>query len=412
MAAYLPQNRPYYQSPLLAKLLALTGQITELDLLLAQVRQIRNGYPMIGDWKWAIEMRAWVRRHPKEAYKCGLYCLDQLGRLTQPGQFFPKNITENDSSTNGFTAAELLNVAARAGLRVHAAIFTDTNNLPVPSIVHLRSEHFVLIRERRGAFYEVMDPVAYGPKWLLGSEIIDEATGCVVVSDASAPVNSNSLLSLSATDAAGYRGRCHGGLLSDQNDHGGCSDCPCPPGSGPGPGPGPEPGPTPQIWSGGCSSCSAGMPTWHVNEPYLNLWLSDTPMPYTPAFGPGVELEMTLCSRAQQSALSPNYWYGASFGTPGAQWDCAWFSFAELSSDGYLANVMLPGGGWTMCAFTNNSTYSSINYHDNLWLEKQGPNAGLYPNSVTNLVLHFRDGSVINYGLEDTTVAGQTGYFT
>jgi hypothetical protein len=151
----------------LAKLLALTGQIGELDLLLARFRQIRNGLPMMGDWKWATEMRAWVRRHPNEAYKCGLYCLDQLGRLTQPAQFIPKNITETDSSTNGFTAADLLTVAGRVGLRVHAALLGDTNDLPVPCILHLRSEHFVFLRERRGSFYEVVDPVNYGPRWLL-----------------------------------------------------------------------------------------------------------------------------------------------------------------------------------------------------------------------------------------------------
>jgi YD repeat-containing protein len=215
----------------LAKLLALTGQIGELDLLLARFRQIRNGLPMMGDWKWATEMRAWVRRHPNEAYKCGLYCLDQLGRLTQPAQFIPKNITETDSSTNGFTAADLLTVAGRVGLRVHAALLGDTNDLPVPCILHLRSEHFVFLRERRGSFYEVVDPVNYGPRWLLASEILEEATGCVIVSDASPPANAASLVGMTSSAATQYRGRCHGGTMQDGTDHGGCVDCPCPPGT-------------------------------------------------------------------------------------------------------------------------------------------------------------------------------------
>ena len=130
----------------LARLLALTGQIDELNVLEARALQIRDGRPLWGDWKAAREMRSWVLRHPNEAYKCGLYCLDQLGRMTQPGQFLPKNITETAFSTNGYTAADLVNVAGSAGLRIHAAAFTDTNNLPVPCVLHLRSQHFVLVR--------------------------------------------------------------------------------------------------------------------------------------------------------------------------------------------------------------------------------------------------------------------------
>src|SRR5437899_9720155 len=60
----------------LAKLLALTGQISELNALEAQALQIRAGRPLGGEWTWAREMRAWVTKHPSEAYKCGLYCLD------------------------------------------------------------------------------------------------------------------------------------------------------------------------------------------------------------------------------------------------------------------------------------------------------------------------------------------------
>jgi len=85
----------------LAKLLALTGRLEELNVLEAEVRQLYGkGFPS-SEWVWAMEMRAWARKHLTDAYKCGLYCLDQLGRLTQYGQFRPKEITETESSTNG-----------------------------------------------------------------------------------------------------------------------------------------------------------------------------------------------------------------------------------------------------------------------------------------------------------------------
>lgn len=105
----------------LAKLLAMTGQLGELDNLVALVAQPGTEIIPGSKWTWAREMRAYVLKHPEESFKCGLYCLDMLGRTTQSGQFLPKNVTETPSSTNGFTAADLVAVATRAGLRVHAA---------------------------------------------------------------------------------------------------------------------------------------------------------------------------------------------------------------------------------------------------------------------------------------------------
>ena len=476
----------------LAKLLAITGQLSDLDSLVEMAMQIRAGRPLDGDWKWAREMRGWVAKHPTEAYKCGLYCLDQLGRFTQPAQFLPKNVTEVSFSTNGYTAADLINVAANAGLHIHAAMFTDTNNVPVPCILHLTSGHFVLVREQRGSFYEINDPVAYAPRWLTAQDIVASASGCVLLSDLKPPSNSSTLITIDPGTAATFRGRCHGGLINDQNDPGHCeaqNPCDCPPGHGGsgggghggpggpggnpgspggpggnpgspggpggnpgspggpggnpgspgGPGGNPSPGgpggnpgspgspggnplppivgipaPTP-FATASCSSCGdGGMPTWLVSEPYLSLWLFDTPMSYNQAYGPSVDLNLARGCRPQPSALTQNYWYGAAFGNAAEAWGSSWLSFAEFSSDGFEVDVRLPVGGWAMFAFTNSSTYSSINYQHNLWLEKQGPNAGSTPANVTNLVLHYTDGSQIGYGLEETNIASApnlTGVF-
>src|SRR5947209_7192492 len=118
----------------LAKLLALTGRIPELDSLEKEALQLNPRAVSGPIWGWPKEFRAWVRKRPEESYKCGLYCLDQLGRLTQSGQFKPKDITETASSTNGFTVAELLNIGSRAGLKLHAALISDFTQLPVPCI--------------------------------------------------------------------------------------------------------------------------------------------------------------------------------------------------------------------------------------------------------------------------------------
>jgi hypothetical protein len=215
----------------LAKLLALTGQIDDLDGLEGLAEQMGPGGASGYDWGWAKEMRGWVVRHPEETYKCGLYCLDQLGRLTQPGQFLPKNVLEIASSTNGFTAADLVRLGTSAGLRVHAAVLASTNGLPVPSILHLKCEHFIFLREQRGAFFNVLDPVAYGPKWVTLDDLLEEMTGCVVVSDAVPSSPGVSLVAIDAATAAGYRGRCHVPIPADHDNSPPCTTCPCPPGT-------------------------------------------------------------------------------------------------------------------------------------------------------------------------------------
>jgi hypothetical protein len=112
----------------LAVSLALAGRLNELDAL--EQEALRVGSPPVGnDWARASEIRAWARKHPTLAYKCGLYCLDQLGRLTQPGQFESRDIINVASSTNGFTAADLVQIAAGVGLRMHAALLNTPTNL-------------------------------------------------------------------------------------------------------------------------------------------------------------------------------------------------------------------------------------------------------------------------------------------
>ena len=437
----------------LARLLAVTGQLTELDALVALVAQPGTDIVPGSEWTWAREMRSFVQRNPTETYKCGLHCLDMLGRTTQSGQFLPKDVNETVSSTNGFNAGDLLNVAARAGLSVHAAVFTDTNNIPVPCVLHLRCEHFVFVREQRGAFYEVVDTMAYGPRWLTADEIVAEATGCVLVSDAVPPSSSSSLVRIDKATAAEYRGRCHDPLPYDHDDLGCDGTCPCPPTpvppmhassyNGPMERPGGNMGGGGSGATGGaggfdlrkgnlpgfglpmknsCTTCS-GMPSWLVSEPFLNLWVKDVPLEYESAYGLPVRLELAHLDRHYQSVVSFEMWHGGEFGNDAgviSLWSCSFLSFAELSSDAATVELMLPASGWVTFTFPTNAGVSSIAYRNNLWLEQQGPGT---LGSVTNLLLHYPDGSTANYGLYDksdpsfavfymTTQAGPDGIQT
>lgn len=426
----------------LAKLLAITGSIAEFDALEKQAEQMGPGGASGYDWGLAGELRTWVTRHPTEMYKCGLYCLDQLGRMTQFGQFTPKDVTDIPSSTNGFSVADLINIGTRAGLRIHAALLSSTNALPVPSILHLRSEHFLFLREQRGAFYSVTDPVVYGPQWVTADDLFEELSGCVIVSDAVAPTIGASLVPIDAVSAASYRGRCHDPLPPDHDDSPPCTTICCGGAGGGGAGGGgtggggtggggaggggsgaPQPGKAgsglvrengpvqtePIRPASSCSSCSEGMASYFVSEPYLNLWLQDVPMRYTPAFGNPLELNLTYTFRRQGSTVSGAFWRGTQFGAFSqfqGLWTCSLLSFAELATGDATVDLMLPAGGWATFNFPSGSNLSTNNYLHNLVLEKQGPSGG-----ITNLVLHYQDGSLCSYGSYDKSDPSFAGVF-
>jgi len=413
----------------LARLLALTGRLDDLDALEAQVRH-QVGGRLGAHWAEAMELRGWVRRHPASAYRCGLQCLDQLGRLTQPGGFQSAELLRQTATTNGFSAAELVAIAGGAGMQVHAAMLINLTNFPVTCIVHLRGEHFVVLRERRGGFLDLYDPADAGPKWVTVSQLAAEATGCVIVSDAAgAPDASLYSTPLDAGTAAGFRGRLIGNGGHDDSP---CNECGCPPGSAGGHGghvdnikAGDETGGASDTSAGGsggkvitsCATCGyrphfgrAGAPEWSVSEPFLSLWLTDLPIPYEAALGPDVALALAFNPRHQPGKVSDELWHGATFGNTvdgsSRQWGCSWLSFAELSTDGYTVDLLLPQGGWSTFTFASGATYSAMNFRHRLFLEKVS-----YGGTVTNLVVHHPDGALTSYGVKDTSDPTYGGLF-
>jgi YD repeat-containing protein len=401
-------------STMLARLYSLTGRFDKLADLESAVTNspLKRIYGL--HWSRAKELARWAQFYPGDAYKCGLYCLDKLTRTAFPGQFVPANILEQTSSANGWSAAELITLAGQYGETVEAIAVTDFSELPLPRVVHLSSEHFVFVPKMARGFLQVIDPIAEAPQWLLPSDLAREATGCVLVAGAGArPPAASAFRTMSTVEAAAFRGRCHGPLPNDRQDSGpcpnpsleGCTDCddPCSEWAG-------DDGPS----SSGCSTCNVGMPSLKVSQPFLNPWVIDRPMTYTPAYGPKLSLDMAYNPRQTPSKYdSTVFGIGSTFGTAvythpaqgssdtnwnNAQKQSSWggslFSYARVGTSGNDGEVLLPGGRWADFDFTTgtNSAISGVYYRLNCWLEKV-TNSG----SLAGVKLHFRNGSVIEY---------------
>ncbi len=377
----------------LAWLLALTGRIAEYRALATEYWGARPVRPS-GDWGRAQELASWAERYPSEAYKCGLYGLDQLGQLTQPGKYDSTALVETESSPAGFSIAELLRVGEKVGLRLRAVGIPDFENLPIPAVIHLGVDHYIVVRERRGAFVEVLDPVRFGPRWLTIPELAADATGAAIVA-ADAPLTGT--IPLPADDADALRGRCHQPLPPDHDDQSCPEDDPCCPDGSPGAGGG---GGSSGRGGSGCIGCRSavsdghGMVTWRVSEPYLNFWLVDTPLVYRSAIGPDVVLQLSMTERFGENIVDGLPRYGASLGggSAGTPWSCSWFSYVVVDPSGNQVDVMLRSGGWATFTYAAGATNSAVNFLHNARLEKNaaGTAATLYR-------LRESNGRVIEY---------------
>ncbi len=386
----------------LAKSLILNGRLDEFDALLPEMGKMVETGPVGVEWRWALKMREWAKQNPAEYSKCGILCLDQLGRLTQSGSYISKAVLTSIPPTNGFTVADLVNMGRKAGLRVRAVSTADFTTLPVPCVVHLHSDHYVLIRDRRETFYEVYDPAASGPRWLAAEDIAREASGCLLVSDAAPSTAAAPLLAMALNTAVTYRGRITVIIYPfDYSDPGPCpppGDTANPPGCPPGPLRCP---PNPADSSSSCSTCSGGMPKFYLSQPFLNAWIEDIPLQYHPAYGPDVTVRLAYNANHFVSTADTTYWQGALLGNCGATngaWACSLLSFVGLNMNLTNADLLLPGGGWATFAFASTTNLvSSVNYMHNTTLQKT-----MSGTNVTNLILNQPDGSLAVYGLLKT----------
>jgi RHS repeat-associated protein len=85
----------------------------------------------------------------------------------------------------------------------------------------------------------------------------------------------------------------------------------------------------------GTNDC--GMAYWRVSEPYINLWIHDTPLRYRMASGRWRSL--TLSYKQRSGIRDTNY---AGFGP---NWECNWIGLLWVTNNAPPVRYFLPGGG-------------------------------------------------------------------
>ena len=207
-------------------------------------------------------------------------------RPIEPLETAVRTIAAYHPSFEGTSMTELKTLGASVGLQLSMWRASSIEAFPVPSIVHLRSQHFSAIVETKDGKYRLRDPGLGGDIWMPAEALRDETTGYVLA--ASRPAGDEWR---PVTDGEGQAaiGHCQAGKPSSD-------DPPCPNCGGGGPG------------------GNGGMPYYSFHPTGVGLVIEDAPLGYAPPVGPDMSFRLAYNHRDYKT---PNTF---SYGNVGPLW--------------------------------------------------------------------------------------------
>jgi RHS repeat-associated protein len=203
---------------------------------------------------------------------------------------------------HGTTLTALQQLAEQAGMPLEMRYVSQIDAIPIPSVVHLRSQHYAAVIGRENGAYVVRDVALGGQLQITDAALLDEATGYVMVPSSAAAQVGRAVTSEEGQNVIGH---CVPGWPYDDDD------CNCPSGGGP------------------------GMPTYAIHPVSTAITLSDTPVSYTPARGPALPFHIRYNQRTQRLPQT------SEFGWLGPNWSMDWLSYV-------LDNVTITAPPWVI----------------------------------------------------------------
>ncbi len=218
-------------------------------------------------------------------------------------------------SVEGTSMTEVRDLGKRVGLTLSMWRASAVSEFPVPSIVHLRSQHFSTIVEARDGRYRLQDPGLGGSFWVTADALRNESTGFVLTAER--PVGAE-WREASDGEGAGVVGHCTPGKPSNTDPPPNIPGCP-PTGPGSPPQPPTRPGggqPPP-----GEPNVCQGMPYYSFYPSSAALVIDDVPLGYRPAVGPAMRFRLSYNSVGYKTPAT----YG--YGNVGPLWTFNTLSF-------------------------------------------------------------------------------------
>lgn len=252
----------------LARMHARIGDATALESLFAQAGARPVSGPATELVTGAKEGLWMFRNDWGTAYLCGPMALKNMLIALKADATAIAMLDKERSGPHGYTLAQVEALAQRADLAPRLVYRRPGAAVPVPSVIHLKLNHYAAIVGTDGDRYHLQDPTfASGDLWVSKAVIDAEASGYFLVPGRAASSADAAWRTASAAEAR----QVYGMGYTAQSQMGAT---------------------TPDDKCSGRGMCVAGAKTMLVS-----LTLNDTPVGYLPAKGPSALIRLTYNQR-------------------------------------------------------------------------------------------------------------------
>jgi RHS repeat-associated protein len=290
----------------LAELNGRLGRRERLDALFAEIAG-RDVGGSAGEVLVRVrEGRAMMEHDPGIAFRCGPHALESIYTSLHPNRRKPDVLKDARSTREGTSLLQMRNLAREAGLNLQAARRDPGARLPLPALVHWKTQHFAALLEESGGRYRAKDPTFGGEFWVSVAALDAEASGVFLVPQGDLPEG------WSAIDTAAAAGVWGKGFVDTLE--------PLTPEE-------PKSCPVPED--------PLAMASYTFNLLNISLKIFDAPVGYDPPVGPPVRLRVDYNQRDTFQPMTFTY------SNLGPKWTLGWLSYLEDDPSNTAAPVSL-----------------------------------------------------------------------
>jgi RHS repeat-associated protein len=295
----------------LAYMYARLGRMTELDVLLKSIEGRAFSGPATERITGAREGLWNMENRPEIAFRCGPFALYRIKLSLDPTNPGIELILASASTQRGFSLLQIEELSQQLGLYFQMAFREKDAVVVVPSVVHLKVNHFAAIVRQEGDRYLLQDPTFGNDVWVTREALETETSGYYLIPHGEL---AHGWRAVEAQEGETVWGK---GQTAD-ND--------------PGPhGPNDPASPT--------GPCPKGMAVSRVHLMLVSLNINDEPVGYAPPVGPAVRF---MVRYNQRDAFQPSNF---SYSNLGPKWTFDWLSYITSNPNSGNVTYYIMGGG-------------------------------------------------------------------
>ena len=314
----------------LVRKLGQLGQTDALRKLIASGEKRELGGTAAEALLKAKESLWFFENQPEQNVFCGFTALNRICVPLGHRPVFPDVHDEEEKRefiANGLSLYELKAHSHEADDNLKLYKRGDSEEIPVPSVIHWNFNHYSAITERKGDLYRIKDEHMKVNTWVSMDAIKRQSSSYFAVEASVAVPEGFSAVSDEEAKTIFGRHCIHG--RDDEGD-----DC-----------------------GGGGNKDDCGMVTYSFRLLNPGLELFDTPISYSPPFGPSIDFQLNYDQRSSVIADIQDH------GNLGPRWTYNFLSYIDLTGSGSPAastNVIFGDGSYYSYDFdTQTGTYGS-----------------------------------------------------